>query len=121
MGFDMHIGLKLQIDTDTGLPFVWGQNWTRLPYDPESYKVPQQFRRLIWQRGDHWHQYIKNYDSGWEFEATATDFLYNYPNWADVSASMGINNDWAEADHTYFKAALQWFASKDGYYLHWSY
>lgn len=121
MSFDLYIGIKLQIDSETGLPFIWGPNSTKIPYDTNVYKVPEQFKRLIWQRGLHFHVYVNKYHEDWEYETSAADFLHNYPNWTDVTEAIGPNNDWTEADHAYFKAALEWFASKEGYYLFWSY
>jgi hypothetical protein len=121
--FDLFIGAKLQTDAETGRPYVLGPDQTRIPYDTDEYKVPEEFRGLVWQRGQHFHVYVSKYADLDLYQASAADFLENYPDWAEVSqALVGFPcDDWSERKHNSFKKALHWFASRPGYYLFWSY
>lgn len=121
MGFDLIIVQKLYFDKDSGLPYVYSKDGVRLNYDPVSFKIPQPFARLVSQRGPHWHMYIKAYDGGWEYEASAEDFLANYPEWNIVFEGLEDDYSWTEKDHDLFKAALIWLSEKGGFYVNWSY
>lgn len=116
MGFDLCIGMKMNLNPATGLPYVGGD-----PYDATSLQVPDVFRKFIHQRGDHWHQYIKQFNSDYEYETTAAEFLEYYPKWRELSAQLGAEDDWSESDHDMFKAALIWFKQKGCFYVSWSY
>jgi len=123
MGFDLYIGVQLKTDAETGRPYILGPDQTRIPYDTDDYKVPEEFRSLVWQRGLQFHVYVSKYADLDLYQAPAADFLQNYPDWAEVSqALVGFPcDDWTERKHDSFKTALQWFASRPGYYLFWSY
>ena len=121
MGFDLIIVQRIYFDTVTGMPYVYGPNAMRVPYDPITFKIPEPFRKLVAQRGPHWHEYIKPYDSDWEFEASVEDFLENYPEWNMVFEGLEDDYSWTEKDHDTFKAALIWLASKGCFYVSWSY
>lgn len=108
MGFDLYIGMKMNLNPDTGLP-----------YDlVNALPVPEVFRRFINQRGHHWHHYIKHFNADYEYEASASEFLEYYPTWSEVTANA---DDWSESDHDMFKAALIWFKQKGCFYVSWSY
>jgi hypothetical protein len=121
MGFDLIIVQKLYFDKTTGLPFTYGKDGACVPYNPESFKIPQPFKSLVSQRGPHWHEYIKAYDGGWEYETSAEDFLANYPNWNMVFEGLEDDYSWTEQDHDMFRAALIWLSEKGSFYVNWSY
>lgn len=110
MGFDLCIGMKLTLDPATGLP----------QHPVDALQVPDVFRKFIHQRGPHWHQYIKQFNSDYEYETTAGEFLEYYPTWAEVAAASD-DDEWTESDHDMFKAALIWFRQKGYFYVSWSY
>ena len=123
MSFDLYIGVKLHTEPETGKPYLLGPDQTRIPYDTDIYKVPEEFKSLIWQKGLQFHVYVSKYADDDLYQASATDFLQNYPDWTMVSEAIAGFQcaDWNEAKHTNFKKALEWFASRTGYYLFWSY
>ena len=110
MGFDLCIGMKLTLNPETGLPYE----------AVSALSVPDVFRQFIHQRGDHWHQYIKQFNADYEYEATAAEFLDYYPTWSEVAVTAAADR-WTESDHDMFKAALIWFKSKGCFYVSWSY
>jgi hypothetical protein len=119
MGFDLNITLNVWIDEKTGLPFVWGKNFEKLPFVPSDYEIPEKYRKFLKQRGHVFHSYIK----GIEGYTTCVDtFLDNYPEWQEVKNDIWTqNDDWTEADHDGFKEALNWFSKKSVFGITWSY
>ena len=119
MGFDINVSLIAGIDEYTGMPFVWGKNFEKLPYVPSEYEVPEKHRKYLKQRGLIFHFYIK------EIEGTTTDvgtFLHHYPDWRQVKKDMGEEYDyWTKADHDGFKQALKWLNEKGIFGITWSY
>jgi len=121
MGFDLIIVQKLHFDKDSGLPFVYSKNGGRVSYEPDLFKIPQPFSRLVSQRGHHWHEYIKAYNKDWEYETSVDDFLAHFPLWSVVYEGLEDDYSWTEKDHDLFKAALLWLSEKGGFYVSWSY
>jgi hypothetical protein len=130
MGFDLHINLNLSLDVNTGLPFVWGNNLEKKPYVPSDLEVPLKYRKWVWQRGHHFHYYIRSINESDLLSSTNVEhFLEKYPEWADVKNWMTLDGEdeesytWTEKDHDDFKEALKWFASKIYIYFEvsWSY
>jgi hypothetical protein len=120
MGFDINVCLNVWIDETTGMPFVWGKNFEKLPYVPCDYEVPEKHRKYLKQRGNIFHSYIK------DIEGYTTDvgtFLDKYPDWRQVKKDMGADEDygWTKADHDGFKQALKWMESKGVFGITWSY
>lgn len=121
MGFDLSIKLIMSIDPKTGLPYVWVGNLEKKSYVPSEYEVPEKYRKWVVQRGQHFHAYIKNFDS---YETSVENFYYEYPTWATVEEELGNNSEydyWTESDHYDFKDALEWFAQKSNFMVEWSY
>jgi hypothetical protein len=121
MGFDLSITLSLRINLQTGLPFVWGKDYSHQPYTPSDFEVPEKYRKWVNRGGHVFHFYIKNID---EFSTSVASFLENYPEWNNVLKDMGPNGDydyWTLADHDEFKEALEWFNTKTNFEISWSY
>lgn len=132
MGFDIFIGLRLQIDEETGLSAIWGEDsdgkTELIPFNRTDYVVPEQFRRFITMGGHMFHAYIDLIGGGGgeRFECDCSELLESYPLWEEVAEDVwyqdkGYEEIWKEADHDAFHAALKWFSSKSGFYLRWSY
>lgn len=128
MGFDLDIRLDLHIDSDTGLPVVYvydpsTNSSMKVPYNPEDYKVPEEFCKYLQQRGSQFHYYIAFFGSS-TTEIDASAFLHYYPKWEDVVKyhSEYELGGWSEEDHNGFKKALEWMATKNYVFnVHWSY
>ena len=78
MGFDLSINLNLGLDLKTGLPYVWGKNYEKIPYVQSEFEVPEKYRKWIKQRGHHFHIYIKKFDEHGH-TVDVEQFLYDYP------------------------------------------
>ena len=133
MGFDLTVSINMGIDPNTGCAYVHYVNegfLDKKPYDPEEFKIPEQYRKYIEQRGYHFHQYIKIFPLGC-FNASARDFLQVYPQWDDVKSGLNVYDyeddewGWTEKHHNEFKEFLEWMVEKSQYIcvfeLHWSY
>jgi hypothetical protein len=128
MGFDLYINLILHLDPETGLPYVYvydakRQTLVKRAYSPEEHRVPEQYRKYIYQRGHHFHAYIQPFLE----HTTMTDaiqFLLSYPSWDSVLKECGseLMDCWTEDDHNGFKEALEWMHMKEWLFLiRWSY
>ena len=123
MGFDLSITLNLHIDPKTGLPYVWGKNYEKIPYVQSEFEVPEKYRRWVQERGHHFHIYIKKFDE-YGHTVDVEQFLYEYPSWLTVKKELGDNWEyeyWTEEEHNSFKEALEWFTSKNNFVVDWSY
>lgn len=129
MGFDLSIELHIQIDKDTGVPSVFktgSDDFKLTPFVPANFVVPEEFRKFIRLRGHMFHAYVDVINSGDTFEANCYDLLECYPSWKDVAEDVwyqdkGYEDYWTEREHYDFKRALEWFNSKGGFFLSWSY
>jgi hypothetical protein len=126
MGFNLQIRIILYINPTTGLPFIHKYTNTTvetIPYKTEEYRVPEKFRKYLYQHGSQFHYYIAPFHSR-ETETTASGFLHYYPKWEDFVKynSEYEGGTWCEKDHDEFKKALEWMVSKDDVFtLSWSY
>ena len=123
MGFDLNIIINTRIDEKTGLPFVWvnSNEIKTKAYNPEEYQIPEEYRKWIYQRGHHFHAYIKNFDDS-TTQCEADIFLHYYPKWEDAKYDILNDDEWTEEDHDGFKKCLKWLVSKPGVFgLCWSY
>ena len=129
MGLEIHIELHVQISESTGLPSVWLKEdddfFSLVPFDPEDYIVPAEFRRFLNQKGKLFNIYIESFifeNSIPEVDCSA--FLTYFPSWEDVQNSSDYEDCekfWTEKDHNEFKQAMEWFESKGSFYVTWSY
>jgi len=133
MGFDLTVSINMGIDPNTGCAYVHYVNegfLDKKPYDPEEFKIPEQYRKYIEQRGYQFHQYVKKFSMNC-FNASARDFLQVYPQWDDVKSGLDVYDQedeewgWNEQNHNEFKGFLKWMVEKSPYIcifeFHWSY
>lgn len=133
MGFDLTVSVTMCIDPNTGSPYVNYVNKNFLdkkPYDTEEFRIPEQYRKYIEQRGYQFHQYIKTFPLEC-FNVSARDFLQVYPEWQYVKSGLDVYNyedeewEWTEQNHNEFKEFLEWMVEKSPYIcifeLYWSY
>jgi hypothetical protein len=130
MGFDLMMHIDLEIDGKTGMPFVYYLNngfLDKKPYDPNEFKIPEQFHKYIEQRGSQFHAYVMRFPPDCQ-HATAKDFLDVYPDWEYVATQIDtyyIDDCWNEQIHNEFKEFLEWMVSKSPYIclfeFYWSY
>jgi hypothetical protein len=122
MGFDLNVIINTQIDEVTGLPYILKLNpLFKKPYNPEDYKIPEEYRKYINQRGHHFHAYIKNFDDS-TMQCDAEIFLHYYPKWDDAKYDILNEDEWTKEDHYEFKECLKWLVSKSGVFgISWSY
>ena len=117
MGFDIYIRINMMLDKHTGLPVVWSRDANRLvPYEPSKWMVPEEHRRWIEQRGSHFHMYITG-----DPHICVEQFLEAYPCWEMIEGNLNEDDVWCEQDHHAFRSALEWFRSKGGFSVDWSY
>jgi hypothetical protein len=124
MGFDLNIRADIAICSDTGKPYFFIPDGSRmLIYDLSKLVVPKEYRRFLNQRGGIFHAYTTNVFNNYDtIDASIYDFLEKYPSWEAVKAYDEECNYWTEKDHDEFKAALEWF-NQDciQYRIYWSY
>ena len=124
MGFDLNIRADLAICSDTGKPYFYIPDGSRMRiYDLSKLAVPKEHRRFLNQRGGIFHAYTTNVFNNYDtLDASIYDFLENYPSWEAVKVYDEDCNYWTEKDHNEFKTALEWF-NKDciQYRIYWSY
>ena len=123
MGFDWNLEITTYIDPATGLPIVWHPSELRkIPYVPELWRLPDDFRRFAVMRGQHLHAYTnKIEESENRYSCDANTFLALFPTWQRVKAYLGDEYDyWSEEDHMQFLKCIKWCASKGGYSMSWS-
>ncbi len=123
MGFDFYLKISVQVDPATGLPFVWGKNSTKLPYDPEGWRLPEEFREFAQMRGHFLHLYTDTLEQKYRcYELDPGTFLSHYPTWSEIADRIDFEyDDWNEEKHNRFKRCLKWCDNKGGYVPEWSY
>ena len=124
MGFDLNIHADLMICSDTGKPYFYISDGSRMRiYDLSKLTIPKEHRRFLNQRGSIFHAYttcvFENKDI---YNVSVYEFLEKYPSWDVVKSYDEECVYWTEKDHNEFKAALEWF-NKDyiQYRIDWSY
>jgi hypothetical protein len=125
MGFDLNIHVDLLICSDTGKPYFYISDGSRMRvYDLSKLTVPKEHRRFLNQRGGIFHAYTTNvFENNDITNVSVYEFLEKYPSWTAVKDfDEECNHYWTEKDHNEFKAALEWF-NKDCimYRINWSY
>jgi hypothetical protein len=124
MGFDLNIHLDLLICSDTGKPYFYISDGSRMRvYDLSKLTVPKEHRRFLNQRGGIFHAYTTRvFENDDITNVSVYEFLEKYPSWTAVKDFDEECTYWTEKDHNEFKAALEWF-NKDciEYRINWSY
>jgi hypothetical protein len=124
MGFDLNIHVDLLICSDTGKPYFYISDGSRMRvYDLSKLTVPKEHRRFLNQRGGIFHAYTTNvFENNDITNVSVYEFLEKYPSWTAVKDFDEECTYWTEKDHNEFKAALEWF-NKDFimYRINWSY
>jgi hypothetical protein len=127
MGFDLMIEARFRVNKEDGTFFVYGVQdgyiATHHRINPSEYVVPKEHREWTATRGHIFHAYIQEISDD-EFEADARYFLEKFPTWEQVTDHYiydAVESDWSEEKHNQFKAAIEWFASKPGFSVSWSY
>ena len=124
MGFDLSIRADLWICSDTGKPYFFINDGSRmLIYDLSKLVVPKEYRRFLNQRGGIFHAYTTNvFEDENITNVSVYEFLEKYPSWEAVKEYDEDCTYWTEKDHDEFKKALEWF-NKDcvEYRINWSY
>jgi hypothetical protein len=124
MGFDLNIHVDLLICSDTGKPYFYISDGSRMRvYDLSKLTVPKEHRRFLNQRGGIFHAYTTCvFENDDITNVSVYEFLEKYPSWTAVKDFDEECTYWTEKDHNEFKAALEWF-NKDCimYRINWSY
>lgn len=124
MGFDLNIHADLLICSDTGKPYFYISDGSRMRiYDLSKLTVPKEHRRFLNQRGSIFHAYTTCvFENNDIYNVSVYEFLEKYPSWDAVKTYDEECVYWTEKDHNEFKAALEWF-NKDciQYRIDWSY
>jgi hypothetical protein len=124
MGFDLNIHADLLICSDTGKPYFYIPDGSRMRiYDLSKLVVPKEYRRFLNQRGSIFHAYTTCvFENNDITSVSVYEFLEKYPSWEDVKTYDEECNYWTEKDHNEFKAALEWFNHDYIHYrIDWSY
>ena len=124
MGFDLNIRADIAICSDTGKPYFYISDGSRMRvYDLSKLTVPKEHRRFLNQRGGIFHAYTTNvFEDENITNVSVYEFLEKYPSWTAVKEYDEDCTYWTEKDHDEFKKALEWF-NKDcvQYRINWSY
>ena len=124
MGFDLNIRADIAICSDTGKPYFYISDGSRMRvYDLSKLTVPKEHRRFLNQRGGIFHAYTTNvFEDENITNVSVYEFLEKYPSWTAVKEYDEECTYWTEKDHDEFKKALEWF-NKDcvQYRINWSY
>jgi len=124
MGFDLNIHVDLLICSDTGKPYFYISDGSRMRvYDLSKLVVPKEHRRFLNQRGSIFHAYTTCvFDNNDITNVSVYEFLEKYPSWDAVKTYDEEQTYWTEKDHNEFKAALEWFNHNFIHYrIDWSY
>ena len=126
MGYYMTVTLQVYIDPISGQPSEYTETGLK-PINLCNYVVPEEHRKYIRNRGWLFHEYVKlsREDSGYSLDATyleASHLAECIPTWAEFKCRIPSDwvDEWTEARHNEFEAAMNWFGSK-GYIVTWSY
>jgi hypothetical protein len=120
MSVHLFITIKINIDTENGLPFVWGRNGEKIQYNPKDYVVPERYRKWLRVSGSHFRAYIAdcipNADS-----VSIEYFQAVFPTWDTVQERIETARyDWYPFDHNGFKQAIDWFVEQNVFGIEWS-
>ena len=124
MGFDLNIHVDLLICSDTGKPYFYISDGSRMRvYDLSKLTVPKEHRRFLNQRGGIFHAYTTRvFENDDITNVSVYEFLEKYPSWTAVKDFDEECTYWTEKDHNEFKAALEWFNKVCIMYrINWSY
>ena len=61
MGFDWNLTIEAYVDPATGKPWIWSQDGgdlKKIPFNPDDWVLPEQFREFAVMRGHHLYRYI---------------------------------------------------------------
>ena len=120
MGFDWNLTIRVFVDEKTGMPWVWGPTGKPVPYTPEQWKLPKEFREFAIMRGNHLRAYTATIETEENrCEADTNVLLYYFPIWRNIQEDM-VDYGWDEAKHIRFRACLEWCSEKGGYGATWS-
>ncbi len=115
----------MHIDETTGMPYVYSNTapFEKLPYKPEEYCVPEQYRQFLYMRGHLFHEYTREVEKEYSvYECSPADILTHWPSWDDMKKVDELEYyDWSEADHNLLKEGLEWFKTKGHFHVEWSY
>jgi hypothetical protein len=125
MGFDFSIELCLRLCATTGKPYTYGPSF-RKNYELPTVEVPEKHRRFLQLRGSIFHAYTEFYNENDIYQVPVDGLLDAFPSWETVKESSWYEDyeeeDWSEADHNAFKAALEWFVAQPfSFQASWSY
>ena len=119
----MILTIQIPIDSVSGQPSQYTDAGLK-PIDLCSYVVPEEHRKYIKNRGWIFHEYVPRScrdDLGCSVDA---EYLARYiPTWEEFKTSIPSDwsDEWTEAKHNEFKAAMDWFGMKGCYTVSWSY
>jgi hypothetical protein len=77
MGFDWELELRLFVECDTGLPYVFHpKTGEHLEFNPEEWRLPDKFRCFAQMRGHHLMHYVQRFSDVNIYEASPYALLY---------------------------------------------
>lgn len=120
MGFYVHIYMSFPICSQTGKPFYYGSNFTKI-YDLSTVDiVPKEFQRFTYEQGN---KHLQLYMRDNHYTDSAEAVVDAFPSWDDVESCLSDEAKlyWTKEDHNLFHQAMKWFASstKSSYTIHW--
>lgn len=121
MGFDLYIHLKLMMCPQTGSPYYFGPNLTKM-YGVPTFVIPEHLRPYLQGRGHHFFAYLRFLEYSEREEVDLVEFLENYPEWKDVQTDDSYDEDWTQEDHNKFASLLEYLhALGYPFSIGWSY
>lgn len=117
MGFYVSFSKSFPVCKETGKPFYYGKNFTKI-YDLSTVEeVPIKFRRFLDEQGNkHFPLYMRDD----HYIDLAEHVLDSFPSWPNVEECLPEEAKpwWKEEDHNLFKEAMRWFALHS-FVVHW--
>lgn len=97
MGFHWNLTIQVYVDPATGKPWVWSHDGElkKIPFVPEDWVLPEQFREFTDMRGHHLYHYIDCVENmGYGHRADADILLHYFPIWDEIKDS----ENWLECE-----------------------
>lgn len=116
--------LRMFFDPMSGHALVYSiKDEERIPFKPEDWQIPEEFRRFMEMRGDYINHYVRRVDRILNLhEIDAEIFLDIYfPQWINMKDKEEWDKyDWNEETHNQFRKCLEWCVSKGRFNISWA-
>ena len=109
MGFYVHILISFPLCQETGKPYYYGKDFTKI-YDLSGVEpVPEKYRRFLYD-GYTGLCIYQNYMRDDHYIDSAEAVFDNFPDWEEVEDCLSdeAKKHWTKEDHDLFYEAISW-------------